>query len=55
MGKPWVFKALKYFTPSFFSYTSLCEANQLKGKPIILLTYFFFFHQQFLRNAAKET
>lgn len=37
--------------PDFFSYASLCEANQLKGtKPL-----FSFFQKQFQKNATKET
>ena len=39
-GKPWVFKKLNYFSPNFFSYTSLCEANQLSiNKPIFALFF----------------
>lgn len=39
-GKPWVFKKLNYFSPDFFSYTSLCEANQLSiNKPIFALFF----------------
>lgn len=39
-GKPWVFKKLNYFSPNFFSYTSLCEANQLSvNKPIFSLFF----------------